>query len=69
MKWVILYEDGSTPQIHHMLVEAQTLSEAIDKSGVHSKHVFAGALYGHLGAASASLLQVMNLGVIAVNAR
>lgn len=66
-KWIIVYDDGKSPIIHTKTVEADTMEHALAESGV--SHIWACALNGHVGAAAASLLNSMKLGVIEIKAR
>lgn len=56
-RWIILYDDGKTPMIHHGIVEATTMPEALGVSGVDPAKVWACALARHAGTAAASLLR------------
>jgi hypothetical protein len=59
-QWIILHDDGSTPKIHHKIVEASTMTEAIEKSGVPGPYVFGCALLGHEGVVGTLLLRTKN---------
>jgi hypothetical protein len=58
-RWLILYDDGKASRIHSLDVEGDTISAAIEKSGIPVKHIFACAAYGNLGAAATVMLRTM----------
>jgi hypothetical protein len=59
MKWLILYDDGKAPGTRSRDVEADTMSAAIEKSGLPAEHIWACAECGNLGAAATVMLRTM----------
>lgn len=68
-KWIIVYDDGKTPNIYTKIVEADMMDRALVESGIPMGRIWACALNCHLGAAAASLLHGMELGVIESKAK
>ena len=56
-KWIVLHEDGKKKMIQTMEVEADTIAEAIAKSGLPASQICACAAHTQLGAVATLLLR------------
>jgi hypothetical protein len=57
MKWIILHGDGKKKMIQTMEIEADTIAEAIAKSGIPAAQISACAAHTELGAVATLLLR------------
>lgn len=60
-RWIILYDDGRTPKIHSMTVEAETAERALetpDACALTAKQIWCVVLEHHSGTAAAVLLRM-----------
>lgn len=55
-KWLLLYDDGKTPAVHHKEVEAETMSEALETSELPLNSIWGCAMKGHVSTVGYFLL-------------